>query len=117
MRIFKTSGFARLAKKAQIDDEALCLAISQVIQGQADDLGGGVFKKRLNGNMHRAILLTKAGEYWIFEYVFAKNKRDNIDRDELSAFRLLAKSYANLSDEILARLIENKSFLELCHDH
>jgi DNA-binding transcriptional regulator YiaG len=51
---------------------ALLKAIRQVALGQADNLGGGVFKKRLNDNMHRSIVLTKAGEFWIFAYLFAK---------------------------------------------
>lgn len=47
-----------------------------VALGQADDLGGGVFKKRLNDNMHRSIVLAKAGEFWVFAYLFAKKDRD-----------------------------------------
>jgi hypothetical protein len=43
-RVFKTAWFAKVARKAHIGDEDLCLAISQVMRGQADDLGGGVFK-------------------------------------------------------------------------
>jgi hypothetical protein len=116
MRIFKTSTFDKLSKKAGIDNKTLCLAAAQVIKGQADDLGGGVFKKRLNNNMHRGILLTKTGAYWIFEYLFAKNKRENIDDDELAAFRLLAKSYGNLDDAKVARLINEKYFLEICNE-
>jgi hypothetical protein len=49
-RAFKAAGFAKVARKARISDEALCKAIAQVIAGQADDLGGGVFKKRLHKN-------------------------------------------------------------------
>ena len=51
-RIFKTARFARAARKAHIDDDELCKAIRQIMNGQAADLGGGVFKKRLNKNMH-----------------------------------------------------------------
>jgi len=29
------------------------------MEGQAEDLGEGVFKKRLNKNMHRSIVLAK----------------------------------------------------------
>ena len=47
-RIFKTSWFTKAAKKAGIRDSELCRAMSQVMVGKADDLGGGVFKKRLN---------------------------------------------------------------------
>jgi hypothetical protein len=50
VRVFKTAWFAKAARKAHISDEELCSAIQQVTLGQADDLGGGVFKKRLRKN-------------------------------------------------------------------
>jgi len=93
-RAFKTARFSKDAKKAKIKDIELCLAIQQALLGQVDDLGGGVFKKRLNSNLHRSIILAKGGKYWIYEYLFAKKDRANIDGDELLAFRLLANSYA-----------------------
>jgi hypothetical protein len=65
VRAFKTAWFAKEARKAKISDEDLCKAIKQVIQGQADDLGGGIFKKRLNDNMHRSIILANVDQYWI----------------------------------------------------
>lgn len=114
-RVFKTARFGRDARKARISDPALCEAIGQVMAGQVDDLGGGVFKKRLNDNMHRAIVLAKAGRCWVFEYLFAKKDRSNIDRDELAAFRLLAKSYASLTDSQIAQLIGRQHFVEICH--
>ena len=58
-RAFKTAWFSKAARKARIGDPALLAAIREVIQGQADYLGGGVFKKRLNKNMHRSIVLGK----------------------------------------------------------
>lgn len=83
--------------------------------GQADDLGGGVFKKRLNGNRYRSIVLAKGGRYWVYEYLFAKKDRDNIDDDELIAFRALAKGYAGMTDLQLAHLVSSKDFVEICH--
>ncbi len=71
-RVFKTAWFAKAAKKANIDDSELCACIEKAVLGQGDDLGGGVFKIRMNRNMHRAILLAKAGHWWVFEYLFAK---------------------------------------------
>ena len=62
-RVFKTAWFTRAARKARIGDGELCLAIQQVMAGQADDLGGGVFKKRLNDNAHRSIIVAKGGRY------------------------------------------------------
>jgi hypothetical protein len=63
-RTFKTSWFAKAARKARISDVELCQAVEQVRNGQADDLGGGVFKKRLNKNRHRSILLARGRRYW-----------------------------------------------------
>ncbi len=91
-------------------------AIQQAMLGQADDLGGGVFKKRLNGNMHRSIILAKGGRYWVYEYLFAKKDRDNIEDDELVNFRALAKVYAGLSDAQIEQLIQSQDLTEICHD-
>ena len=115
-RVFKTAWFSKAAKRALIRDAELCSAIKQVMLGQADDLGGGVFKKRLNKNMHRAIILAKAGRYWVFAYLFAKKDRANIEDGELVAFRKLAMSYSTLDDRQIAQLLQNGDFTEICHD-
>lgn len=82
--------------------------------GQANDLGGGVFKKRLRKNLYRSIILAKGGNYWVYEYVFAKKDRDNIADDELAGFRKLAKAYALISSQQVNRLIENHAWTEIC---
>ena len=115
-RAFNTAGFTKTSKKARISDQALGEAIQQVLRGQADDLGGGVYKKRLNGNLHRSIILAKGGKYWIYEYLFAKKDVANIDDDELLAFRLLAKSYAGLTETQVGQLLAAGDFVEICHD-
>lgn len=84
--------------------------------GQAVDLGRGVYKKKLNKNQHRSIILAKGREYWIYEYLFAKKAQDNMDDAELEMFRLLAKGYEGLKKAQLAQLIEEKHLLEICHD-
>ena len=60
MRIFKTKWFAREASSHVISDNELYQAIQSALQGKVVDLGGGVYKKRLNKNRDRAIILTKA---------------------------------------------------------
>ena len=116
VRAFKTAWFAKAAKKTLITDAELCDAIRQVMQGQADDLGGGVYKKRLNSNRHRSIILAKAGRYWVYEYLFAKKDRDNIEDDELAGFRVLAKAYAGLTNSQLTQLLQDQDLMEICHD-
>ncbi len=61
MRASKTAWFSKAARKARIGAAALIAAIREAVQGQSDDLGGGVFKKRLNKNMHRSIVLPEGG--------------------------------------------------------
>ena len=116
-RVFKTAWFAKESRKAKITDEELCRAISQVMQGQADDLGGGVYKKRLNDNMHRSIIVAKAGQYWVYAYLYAKNDRENIASDELVGFKKLAKDYYDTSDDKIAKLLIEAELLEICHDN
>lgn len=116
-RAFKTAWFAKAARKALIDDDELCEAVAEVRKGQADDLGGGVFKKRLDKNRSRSIILAKGGEHWVYEYLFAKKDRDNIDDKELSGFRKLAKVYEGLDGQQIDRLLKDGDFTEICHDY
>ena len=115
-RVFKTAWFAKAARKAQIDDGALCEAMAQVRAGQADDLGGGVFKKRLDKNRSRSIIVAKGRRYWIYVYLFAKKDRDNIDEDELRAFRKLADLYASKTDVEIGKELKAGELLEICND-
>ncbi len=82
--------------------------------GQADNLGGGVFKKRLRKNQYRSIILARAGHYWVYEYLFAKQERANIEDDELDGFRKLVKAYAALATHQVNQLIRENDWMEIC---
>jgi hypothetical protein len=116
MRAFKTAWFAKAARKALIDDEELCKAIAEVRLGQADDLGGGVFKKRLDKNRRRSIIVAKGRRYWVYAYLFAKKDRANIDEDELRAFRKLADLYSGKTDVEIEKELKAKELVEICND-
>jgi hypothetical protein len=116
MRAFKTAWFAKAARKARIDDEELCRAIAEVRLGQADDLGGGVFKKRLDKNRRRSIIVAKGRRYWVYAYLFAKQDRANIDEDELRAFRKLADLYAGKTDVEIEKELKAKALVEIRDD-
>jgi hypothetical protein len=115
VRAFKTAWFAKAARKAHLTDEELCSALQQVIRGQADDLGGGVFKKRLRKNQYRSIILSRARHFWIYEYLFAKQDRANIEDDELADFRKLVKAYAGLTIYQVNQLLRDQSWMEICN--
>ena len=112
-RAFKTAWFARAAKKAKIADAVLCEAITQVMAGQADDLGGGVFKKRLSNNQYRSIILARGRDFWVYEFLFAKQDKANIDADELKVLRAAAKQYAALTPEQAERQVVGGRWIEI----
>lgn len=114
-RVFKTEWFAKVARKAEISDADLCKAIAQVRLGQCDDLGGGVFKKRLDKNRHRSIIIAKGGKYWVYAFLFAKKDRENIDQKELADFRALADLYANKAEADIKKELNGKKLEEICN--
>jgi hypothetical protein len=115
VRAFKTEWFAKAAQKAGLSDVDLCNAIEQVRRGQCDDLGGGVFKKRLNENRHRSIVIAKGGKYWVYSFLFAKKDRENITKKELEDFREIANTYAKITEKEIELALENEILLEICH--
>lgn len=115
VRTFKTAWFAKAARKAHIPDEELCSAIRQVMLGQAEELGGGVFKKRLMKNQYRSVIIARVGQFWVYEYLFAKQDRANIDDDELADFRKLVKAYAGLTTHQVNQLLRDQDWMEICN--
>ena len=115
-RVFKTKTFARLARKTGLSDATLCEAVREIMAGYAEDLGGGVWKKRIDENRSRAIVLAKGRRFWVLEYLFAKADRANIAPDELVAFRELAKAYERLQDVQLKALLKNGDLKEICDE-
>lgn len=113
-RVFKAAWFTKAAKKAKVSDAMLCKAVAQVMAGQADDLGGGVFKKQLSNNQHRSIILARGGDYWVYQYLFAKQDRRNIDEDELTAFRLIAREYGAMTREQANAQVADGHWIEIC---
>lgn len=115
-RVFKTAWFSKAAKKSYITDAELCTAIQQVILGQADDLGGGVYKKRLSKNQYRSIIVAKGGRYWVYAYLFAKQDQANIKDSQLSYLREYATLFAKKSELDIEKELLLKDLMEICHD-
>jgi hypothetical protein len=65
--------------------------------------------------MYRSIVLAKAGEFWVFAYLFAKKDRANINDDELLAFRKLADLYRRKTKADLKAELEAGALLEIDH--
>ena len=115
-RLFKTRHFADAASRAWVCDSELSEAFGEMLKGRADNLGGGVWKKRLNQNRHRCIVLARGRHYWVYQFLFAKQNQSNISQKDLTAFRAMAKTYEGLSEIQIQRLLDIKEFVEICHD-
>jgi len=124
LRIFKNKSFARFAKKSDISDTALCKAVREAEQGLIDaDLGGGVIKQRVaragqgKSGGYRTMILFKAGTRAFFVHGFAKNEKDNIEPEDLIAFRKLATRMLEYKDTELTQALNKHLLTEvICHD-
>jgi len=120
MRIFKTRGFSRFARKAGLGDPSLTESIARAGRGLLDaDLGGGVIKQRIGrpsegrSGGFRTIILFKLEVRAVFVYGFAKNERQNIGDDELRAFRDLAVVMLAYDEGEIATALENGALIEV----
>ena len=123
MQTFKTKAFARFADREGLEDAALCEAAGRVGRGLTDaDLGGGVIKQRIARKGHgrsggfRAIVLFRRDELAFFVYGFAKSSRENLRRNELEAFRMLADEMLVLTTEGIAAALANGTIIEVTCD-
>ena len=123
MHSFKTKAFARFADRERLEDAALCEAVRRARRGLIDaDLGGGVIKQRIarkgggKSGGFRAIVLFRRNELAFFVYGFAKSNWENLRRNELEAFRMLADEMLGLTGAGLAAALENGTIIEVTCD-
>jgi hypothetical protein len=123
VRIFKNSAFTRFAKKAGICDVALCEAVRDAARGLiAADLGGGVIKQRIaragqgKSGGFRTLIAFRAGAKAFFVHGFAKNEKDNIEKNELAALKKLAAQLLAYDDNTIARVLASKALVEVICD-
>jgi hypothetical protein len=118
--VFKTKGFARYARRAGLDDAALCEAISRADRGIIDaDLGQGVIKQRVarpgqgKSSGFRVIVFYRLGNRVVFVEGFAKNKKANIGGDELKQLRKLAILFLGYTPAAVKKLIKIGEWIEV----
>jgi hypothetical protein len=123
MRVFKNRTFNRWAANEGLYDDALLVAVDEMLHGLLDaDLGGHVMKKRValagrgKSSGVRTLLAYKAGNKAFFVYGFAKNTRANISAHELKALKLLAKTLLDLSENALTQAIIDGALIEVKTD-
>lgn len=120
MRVYKTKGFARFARRQLIDDAALCDAISRAEQGLIDaDLGGGVVKQRVPrpGQGDPAgiepLFSTASGHEPCSSMASPKVAKTTIDDDDLERFRKLATEFQSYDAKQVGKLVKAGAWIEV----
>lgn len=123
MRIFKTKGIVRFARRERIAEASLREAISRAEQGLIDaDLGGGIIKQRVaragqgRSGGYRVIVAYRVKNRAVFLYGFAKNERANITPDELQVFRAIGENWLAADTKIINRALEDGTLQEVSTD-
>jgi hypothetical protein len=121
--LFKNRAFTRFAKKAGIGDAALCEAVRDASRGLiAADLGGSVIKQRIaragpgKSGGFRTLIVFRKGAKAFFGHGFAKNEKDNIEKNELVALKKLAAQLLAYDDRTIARVLASEALVELICD-
>ena len=120
MALYKTRWFARWARKERLGDQAICEAVEEMSAGLYEtDLGGNLFKKRIarqgqgKRGGFRTVVATNLKGRWFFVYGFAKNERDNIEKDEEAALKELAAKLLTMPPQALAKAVEAGELIEV----
>ncbi|MCF6776230.1 type II toxin-antitoxin system RelE/ParE family toxin [Thiotrichales bacterium 19X7-9] len=123
MKIFKNKWFDRFCKKQNITDKKLLKLISNIENGKIDvDYGGFVIKQRLardnqgKSGGYRNIILYRSGDKAFFVYGYAKKDKDNLNNEEVSAFREMATELLKLSEDNINKLIKQSKLIEVKQD-
>lgn len=122
-RIYLTRNFVKFIRKSRIDERSLIEVIARAERGNIDaDLGGGLVKLRLarlnegKSGGYRSIVAFQMQERSVFLYGFAKNVRDNIDREEEDELRKYGQMLLALGIDEMDQMIGEGKLRELKRD-
>jgi hypothetical protein len=124
MKIFKTKQFQKFAEKENIPDNSLLQAIERANNGliDAELIRGLLIKQRVarknsgKSGGYRTIIAFKKGDKAFFVYGFPKNKRDNIDDEELSDLKEFGKILFCASDNEIQNWVNHGKLMEIKYE-
>jgi hypothetical protein len=123
LRLFKSKGFIRFARRQRISDESLREAVRRAESGLLDaQLGGGVIEQRVarpgegRSGGYRVLVAYRPRTLSVFLHGFAKSERDNVDDDELATLRDIAKGWFEADAQALAGAIADGLIQEVTYD-
>ena len=120
MRIFKTRGVGRFARRERITDASLKETVERAERGIIDaDLGGGLIKQRLaragqgRSSGFRMIVAYRAAGRAVLLYGFSKSSLDNIEDDQLHDLRTIGAAWLAASDGIITQALDDGDLQEI----
>jgi hypothetical protein len=120
MRTYVPPSFAKDAKKADVSDKDLREAVARAERDLIDaQLGLALIKQRIprkgqgRSGGFRSIIVYKRGELAVFLYLFPKNAKANLTKNETEVFRDLAATLTCLSDEALMKVAATKRWRQI----
>mgnify|MGYP001316322784 CR=1 FL=1 len=123
MRVFKGKQFAHWAKDERIQDDTLCKAAQEIIDGKVEAaLGKYLYKKRVpkqgmgKSGGYRVIVAYKKpdSERIFFIDAFSKNEKGNLSSKEEAALSKVADAYISASEIIISQLKKKGAIFEIC---
>ena len=121
MDFFPGTLVARMTRQNGIEDASLVAAVDNAMRGLIDaDLGGHVIKQRVArpGQGKRGgfrMLIGFRSDLAIFLFGFAKNKRQNIDSDQLKTLREIVAIWFAADEERIAEALADGNLIEVHH--
>lgn len=116
----KTKWFNKWAKKNALTDKNLLKTIDNIsVNLGVVNLGGGLFKIRTPKVGHgksggfRTLVVYKEKDLAVFVYGFAKTDKDNLDKEELKYFKILANDLLKIKNREYVKLEKQGSFISL----
>jgi hypothetical protein len=103
-----------------LSDLDLKKAVIEIENGLVDaNLGGNLYKKRIGKQgqgkrgAYRVLFLMKVADKVIFAHGFSKSEQDNITKQQLEGFKIMAEAFLSLTDEQIKVLIDNQNLVEI----
>ena len=116
----KTKWFNKWAKKNSVSDRILFKTIQDLSENLgAVNLGSGLYKIRTaksgqgKSGGHRTIVVYKKSDRVIFVYGFSKSEKDNISKEELKYFKILAKDLLSIDKSEYKQMIQGGDFISI----
>ena len=116
----KTKWFNKWAKKNTLSDKILLKTIKNISNNLGTvNLGFGLYKVRTpkigqgKSGSFRTIVVFKKSELAILIYGFSKSEKDNLDRDELKYFKILAKDLLKIKKHKYLELEKLGKFISI----